>query len=118
MSDAEKPKRKVWQFHLSTAVLTMLISSGMLWANLRERHEVEWGKSYGWPNDAVWIWSASEVREFNSTAEAVESNLRIDEKPIMFGWNLFINFGVGVGLLGMSSVSIEFLIRRREGHSP
>src|SRR5476651_69291 len=31
---SDMPKRRFWQIHLSTAVLLMFVSSGLLWANL------------------------------------------------------------------------------------
>jgi hypothetical protein len=34
MSEAEKPKRKSWQFHLSTAVIVMLVVTAFVGTNM------------------------------------------------------------------------------------
>ena len=36
MSEAENPKRKFWQLHLSTAMIMMFVAGGLIYANVRE----------------------------------------------------------------------------------
>jgi hypothetical protein len=60
MSEMEKLKRRFWQLHLSTAVVSMLLAGGFLGANLSERgplmvqisddvEEYYYGPYRGWP---------------------------------------------------------------------
>jgi hypothetical protein len=46
----EKPKRRFWQIHLSTAVITMLVTAVLLGLNLTNYYH-KWGHmwGYGWP---------------------------------------------------------------------
>ena len=51
MSETEKPKRKVWQFHLSSAIFMLLLGGGLLLLNTQEHHDVNYGSKFiaqGW----------------------------------------------------------------------
>ena len=61
MNEPEKPKRRFWQIHLSTAVLLMFLAGGILFVNLRRkamlaisypRMQAPLRLSMGWPFEA------------------------------------------------------------------
>ena len=131
MSEAEKPKRRFWQIHLSTALLLMIILSTMIWANMRSR--VESTKNftdmpyiimrYGFP-------FTNYEREADSLAERYESATAYlltnwsptDPNDNVVPWRretfrfaIAANFCFLLIVLGISWYCLEFLIRRREG---
>jgi hypothetical protein len=136
MSDkaTEPPKkRRLWQFHLSTALVSMLIAGGVLMINFRPPKPKPVGQGYvsggslGWPHSIMAIYkfyydnplspeelrvlddlNASPVEHFNGTAFRVVRN----------GFSLqSLLFDVVEALtttIVLASV-FEWFIRRREG---
>lgn len=50
---SSQPKRRFWQIHLSTAIVTMFVAGGLLWANIRNEVRHFKGGGFvvyvGWP---------------------------------------------------------------------
>ena len=111
---SEKPKRRVWQVHLSTAIALMFMAGGVLWINsipdigrnppgmLKTPIEVGSHSTYiyyGWP---YWcIVKEQESRNFYWTWDGAVPNA-------------IVVLAVFVAVAGC----FEWLIRRREGRKP
>jgi hypothetical protein len=103
MSEAGKPKRNFWQFHLFTATLLMFVCSGLLWANVSTyKFYVDSGfqadRAWGWPFPWL-IWMDHPV------GRDTESHLFLGS---------ILNPAVAVAILGIIAFVSEFIIRRRE----
>ena len=100
----DKPKRKFWQFHLSTAVLMMFATGGVLLANHRE-YEFTPGSIMG-------------ERNYPKTGSGWPFN--IESSQILDFRSAYILFNVGTGVcivIGLG-VASEYLLRRREARKP
>jgi hypothetical protein len=100
--------RRFLQFHLSTAVIMMLLAGGLMWSNTRKRtletfvlnlrgHPVAHEYGRGWPL-AYHRW------EFEKD-ESSQTNLILD--------GVFC-----VGVLLAAGIAVEYFIRRREPQKP
>jgi hypothetical protein len=112
MSEA-KPKRKFWQFHLSTAVLLILLAGGLLWLQLcdylaqRQYAPLPPGifASYGWPVLAYKF----EYNFYDQGSSVVQESVH-RWKPL----GVAVDALVALGVLVCAASFSEFLIRRRE----
>jgi hypothetical protein len=50
----EPPRRKLFQFHLSTAIVMMFVAGGLIWANIYPSYGCV-GISRGWPKDFYFV---------------------------------------------------------------
>ena len=109
MSEPEKPKRKFWRFHLSTAVVLMLVAGAFIGSNFQftiyrspqfinlANYERGWpmtiesGVGYGFTNNPSMQWHV---------------------------WSLCVNASVMVAALLSVAVTCEWWIRRRENRKP
>ena len=108
MSEAEKPKRKFWQFHLLTLVLIVLASGGMIAASLHARSMGILQVSYGWPLEAA---GRKLGYEYAGPPPGVEDH-GLDLKWKITG--ALADFIIAVVLIMVVAVVSELLLRRRE----
>lgn len=111
---SEKPKRRFWQLHLSTAVLLMLVAGGLLALNTKQSHcrlNAEWNAFVnGWPF----------VYRFELTDLAPENEL--ESIPYLWDYEAIktLNLILDVVIASVILVSVgslcEWLIRRREAN--
>ena len=116
MSGTEKPKRRFWQFHLSTAVLLLLAAGGLLrfdfmMSDLRYGSmSGTYGKeTFGWP-----IVIAFREVDFSKGDNSVPAIRR----EIIRRYSLHLMpEGVAAQVLILIAIFVfsEYLIRRREG---
>jgi hypothetical protein len=143
MSDSEKPKRKFWQIHLSTAVLLTLVSGALIQINCRDRLlQLSNGsnivknfdddkvlllmigvrKQYGWPFIAVeYIHNGTDDLTIGiACPEGLSIDLKADNdlKLKLTHAPFVYDFLVGLAVLISCGLSFEWLIRRREGRKP
>ena len=113
---SEKPKRRFWQIHLSTACIAVLLSSLMLLPNVMWRQ----GRAFARMNPMEGYQPlVCEVRGFPLVDDV---RTRDGEPPLIFhtihGWYFFARVYnpilCGLFLFGVVGVN-EYLIRRREG---
>jgi hypothetical protein len=115
MSEPEKPKkRRIWQIHLSTAVLFSMLASAMLWVNLGRTEYSAGGPNaeyeiYGWPMSFERY-----VHYQNNEVEFKQWTNENNELVISAGTN-FIAFLL---ITAPIAFALEWLIRRREGRKP
>jgi hypothetical protein len=117
---SDKPKRRFWQLHLSTAVAMMLLAGLMIWPNVVPNpscqyvgaHVMRWtianADYYGWP--AAFAWRLYSVETW-ATAEKGEPG------PMKLYWvpGLFIDVAViALCVVTLACLSESFL-RHREG---
>ena len=122
MSEPDKPKRRWFQFHLSTAVVMMIVASGCLWANSRYRNievlfQEEWNDAgdmmqtnaaLGWP----FVMGVPDIR--------LERYGKIDESAsliLKMRWSRFRiaqNVGISLSIVFSAALICESIIRRRE----
>jgi hypothetical protein len=135
MSEA-KPKRKFWQLHLSTAVLMMLFSGALLFANL-STYKGELRPCYGavgnpvYTADGIPLRRISDIPTFYTQTycrgwpfnywkvelDTGDSHYRFvsgSDNPRYFYRNVGLDCILGVMLLAAATFTLEFLIRRRE----
>ena len=105
-------KRKFWQFHLSTAVLLMLVAGGLMFQN-KIPHRLncfshdhpELPDVFGWPFPVIWgdgdVWLREESRQIPWSLKA----------PLL---GVALDFGFALLVLAALAASCEHLIRRRE----
>ena len=79
----DPPRRKRFQFHLSTAIVMMFVAGGLMWANVVVRNpgfvETSDGRkyfdySYGWPFPAYFwnlFWDVHNPRRYTSSMALV-----------------------------------------------
>jgi len=97
-------KRKFWQLHLSTVVLLMFVANGLLWINFRTYSccidsGVQANRACGWPFEwLIWMNFADGS----------------DSKPNLYLGAIF-DPAAAILILAIIAISIEHLIRRREG---
>jgi hypothetical protein len=101
---SDKPKRRFWQLHLSTAVLMMFIASGVVGANVRryELHIEEYPlNGYGWPFVLYW----------NTNGYETETGQPMHQ----FDWvSLAANVCILIIILVSTGILFEWRICRRE----
>jgi hypothetical protein len=126
MSEPEKPKRKFWQFHLSTTVMSLLAVSVFMFANLH-RVGIERIKFYqglgvwenttlkfnnlGWP--LPFMRYCTSVQEEPSASEVMNST-----KKDFILRSLIADIVIGVLIALVVAIACEWLARRREGRKP
>jgi hypothetical protein len=109
MNDSDKPKRKFWQFHLSTAILVMIASGPLLWLNCSPRRSKIFLAHWGDP--ARDYYADGFITGWPAPLKAVEDDGTVDAvSPIAPVTNMVA--GVAI-LLSVGFIS-EWLIRRRE----
>jgi len=111
MSELEKPKRKFWQFHLSTAVLMMFVVGGQLWTNTSGTDRLRIGIIYfGWP-----------IAFYGDATKATYSFLGATESAPLEGFS-YLRFAenaiVNLAILAALAFLFETRIRRRESRRP
>jgi len=113
MSACEKPKRKFWQIHLSTAVLLMLVAGTILYKATQFRRcpkAISW--DMGWPLDAI-----EAFPKYNGEGDVERDDS--SQYPIKFryyvaDWEcLAIDVVIDVGIVLSLAFVCEWLIRRR-----
>jgi hypothetical protein len=112
---SDRPTRRFWQIHLSTAVVLMLLTSLLLGANLQCRTQTytidgagalipfqfsQWGWPMPWPDNP---WARGQ-RYFISP-------------DIDYYAPMFINIVVGSTIVFLVATINEIRIRRREAHN-
>jgi hypothetical protein len=112
---ATSPKRPLWQIHLSTAVVLMIVAAALLYLNIRAvssqriaapiRIVMVGGKpmpdtliQYGWPIHCV---TSGHYDNDSPSYLIVESH------------RLLISVAVNIGILVAAAYACEYLIRRR-----
>ena len=125
---SEKPNRRWFQIHLSTAIVLLFVASGLFWANLRPRFVV-WVDSLGSMNvvkryEFGWPWEWSTVFSKMGVQAHYDANFRpvipdtlpqspisetTDHNPCMFAANSL----AALLVLAISCICCEYLIRRR-----
>lgn len=105
MTDTQpKPKRRFWQIHLSTAVVTMLVAGIILWLNLTpkliSRGPNGEALSFGWPLQAIRYDFSEKVGDYSEWMMDADKAMCIDGL-------------VGLSCLVVAIVALEHLIRRR-----
>jgi hypothetical protein len=122
---SEKPKRKFWQFHLATAILSTFAAASLLFANLSPNRKPLWPDIlpadiylhvYGWPMVA-YIDYIPALEHGIPIGGATSARLQTAE----YGWNshhLIIDILCSVAILFIASCLSEWLIRRREARKP
>jgi hypothetical protein len=98
------PLRKRFPIHLSTAIVMLVVLSGLLWANLRGRENLYitgiW-HIYGWPLDAV------------ATVELDRGFPDVGERGSYSYKRVAVNIAVAFAIFVAVWVLCEWLIRRR-----
>ena len=123
-------KRRWFQIHLSTAVVLMFVTSGLLFLNLSERHRVFVGENwtleqevFGWPfrllkRDAIGLW----FRTADDLSDAIQKLRRGDEvytNIVYYFWPFVVaDLICCCTTIGFSGVLMEYLNRRREVRQP
>ena len=99
----EPPRRKRFQFHLSTAIVMMFVAGGLMWANASPvdsvpiYHRYPGAVDYGWPQTAVCI-----------------DRLLVDQQWFeRVQWGIVTDIAVACALLFSVWFFCEWLIRRR-----
>ena len=114
-----RPKRRWFQFHLSTAIVLMFMASWLVWLHIGEFLVPHQGKSkrsseltifYGWPADAI----AYTVVNKRTASGWLEVSRTVTFAPL----KLAINIVLGLLLLSAVAYSIECLFRRRSARKP
>jgi hypothetical protein len=98
---SEKPKRRFFQIHLSTAVVLMFVAGGLMWLNMIQ-HWILAGRgpnAYGWP---YFFYATERIRQPELIGHFYASNLLI---------NVVTAF---LGLFVVAAIS-EAVIRRERG---
>ena len=142
MSEQDKPKRRFWQIHLSTAILLM-ISAGIAIGISLLPHQVSIPMprphppyiylEQGWPYriptgysiyhgyydngyDISAIHNSNDYRETDFEKQ-VRSDMfdKLAEKQYSFRWRLLLDFAVNGGIWAVCAIAFEYTIRRREG---
>lgn len=118
MSDDAKPKRKFWQFHLSTTVLIIIFLSGLMWLETRASNVTEQSAGfwrawtwYGWPFHAVACLKWEESL-FATRISPINPGLQFNTLNV--GLDFFF---VVLTILTLAFLS-EFIIHRREIRKP
>ncbi len=142
MGELEKPKRRLLQFHLSTALVLMLTSSILLLINVTKQEvsnpaaELEW--TYGWPQvayqgvrDDVVLDEMVTIGYDDSGPVRTVGDKRPPRQPrpiqvprirqdILPSWNrtgLATDLFVALLVLSVVAFVLEWLTRRREGQA-
>lgn len=102
-------KRAWFQLHLSTCVVLMLAAGFLVWANVRERFNVDLNLERGWPLTC----HRQIMVHFYSGPE--ENLPDFDKWPFVqyLVGPLFMDFGVGITILAAIAAFCEWFIRRR-----
>ena len=122
MSESEKPKRKFWQFHLSTAVALVIVAGGVAGANLTNskprRLSLGIQKQYGWPLVAHETNDLSILQpDCSLSSDECFKKFALEWSKSESRWNriaAFIDSLIAIGILVAVAFCSEFLIRRRE----
>jgi hypothetical protein len=116
-SESEKPKRKFWQFHLTTAFLIMMTASGFVWINcVREDDAWDYGDErylywhYGWPTEIFCVQNDWDFSRKKDGGKVVSTHIYLS--------GIVKNVTVLILALGILAFISEYLIRRREGRKP
>lgn len=106
--------RRLFQIHLSTALVLMLLASGLLALNLVERPRSS-ELVRGWPwtlvtrSPVVYSW----VGELPRGPKEAESNQTYTMKPFHWKRLLAANIAVALTILAGTTVLLEWRLRRR-----
>jgi len=112
MSDANKPKRPWFRFHLLTLVLTSLAAGAALWANVRKKWESGHAPT---PIDALF---EGYCRGWPFIMQCKAGPLESAEDcPLQVKW-LILNVMVSLSILCVVALVSETLLRRSEGRKP
>ena len=127
MSEAEKPKRRFWQLHLSTAVLLMLVTGGLMFANFQfgpelyaKLHDIPAPARNPLPSPKIfyrvrgWPFMSSSIVE--ATPSQTNSYCWLDGEAFMAG--AVFNVPICILIICTFAFVCEYLIRRREGGRP
>ena len=113
------PKKRRWfQIHLSTAVVLMITSGVLLWANLTTEPEVEmWSVSRNMTNWHTIIrgrgWPIRRARIFPSNKFPKDVLRRFKQNEWEFD-AIALNGLIALTILAALGVTLEWMIRRRE----
>jgi hypothetical protein len=125
---SEKPKRKVWQFHLSTAVILMFAAGILMAVNYHactiptEDNRIYF-VAHGWPLVAYQDLHLHELLDMSQDVVGGRSPRQAEAIPfskicrIDIGWNrrgIVTNLFVAIVILITGVFASEWLIRRRE----
>jgi len=124
---AERVKKRRWfQVHLSTAVLLMLTSGFLFWANLSTTAVNKYAESIdydghhetsGWPFEAQYIITIP--KDIGVAAQyygVKDPSLTLKKDLTLKKWRrggFILNFLVALAILATTAFACEFLIRRR-----
>jgi hypothetical protein len=110
MSDAPQ-KRRFWQIHLSTALIMMLLASGIVYLNVRSVVDHQSMSEVGWPYTAV-AWGPFIDQFINVGAPGMEYCSKIH--GIFINWK---RIAASLALIGIPylavGVLIEYVVRRK-----
>ena len=125
----DPPRRKRFQFHLSTAIVMMFVAGGLMWMNTSNRglYEIVGGSAYGpteidsyavstgWPFIAVLRSGKAFEAEHTSEGYSIDRT-PAGESPIMIDyWIASLDTIFGLALLLILCLVCESIIFRREG---
>ena len=121
---SDKPKRRFWQIHLSTAIVMMFTAGGLMWINLRPVLDDTYGDALfyerGFPfamNDANQGWQTS--LDWTKPKNMAYVGKMRESMPSGFEGNWFVfpacwNAVIAMAAIGCIAVFWEGLLRRRE----
>ena len=124
----EPPRRKRFQFHLSTAIVLMFVAGGLIWANtriarvIRNGFETKYDTSPGvndiWIGDVntIYGWPFQTMQSTYAVIEELDGKRSIFEVPPKRDWcpsAIFSNVLIASVILFIIWFLLEHLIRSR-----
>ena len=122
---SDKPKRRLWQIHLSTAIVLMFVAGVLIFLNISPHQaEENWGKmedfvsggqhiTYGFPRECF----DDEANQMN-TYFTRYTNVHGFVLSIWKTNNLIIDVLFAITIFVAVTIACEWLIRRREARKP
>ena len=122
---SEKPGRRFWRFHLSTAVLLMFVAGALIWNIVRVRSEPIPERyctlsSRGWPYDFDAHLYASDGFDLGFGHSGIQ-NLSLKGSPevrqVRLGFytnDLVTDVGINTAIVFVIGILLETIIRRRK----